>query len=178
MPRAATAALPVAPPTVGPIVAARPARAGPAAAPTRPGTGPRTGRGPRRRRDAQAEIAEQFGHVQLHPFGDGMDELQAQGRVRHQGDHRPEEGKGLGPVLGRLYLAFFRQVLPRVGQALAPNSEGAYRYLPASVLQFPDGRAMLDLLASRGLIDTAMHPLTFGIATLYVGVKPGGGVGG
>ena len=31
---------------------------------------------------------------------------------------------------------------------------------------------MLDLLASRGLIDLKMHPLTFGIATLYVGTKP------
>ena len=55
-----------------------------------------------------------------------------------------------GPILGRLYLAFFRQVLPRVGQALAPNGQDAYHYLPASVLQFPDGQAMLDLLASRG----------------------------
>ena len=78
-----------------------------------------------------------------------------------------------GRVLGRVYLAFFRHVLPRVGQALAPNDLDAYSYLPASVLQFPDGQAMLDLLASRGLVDLRMFPLTFGIATLYVGVKPG-----
>ena len=78
-----------------------------------------------------------------------------------------------GPVLGRLYLAFFRHVLPRVGQAIAPNQQDAYNYLPSSVLQFPDGRAMLDLLSARGLIDLVQHPLTFGIATLYVGTKPG-----
>jgi demethylmenaquinone methyltransferase/2-methoxy-6-polyprenyl-1,4-benzoquinol methylase len=77
-----------------------------------------------------------------------------------------------GAVLGRLYLSFFRTILPRIGQALAPNGTDAYHYLPASVLQFPDGQAMLDLLASRGLVDTRMHPLTFGIATLYVGKKP------
>ncbi len=82
-----------------------------------------------------------------------------------------------GPILGRLYLAFFRHVLPRVGQAIAPNSHGAYSYLPASVLQFPDGREMLDLLASRGLVDLRQHPLTFGIATLYVGTKLTGGAG-
>jgi demethylmenaquinone methyltransferase/2-methoxy-6-polyprenyl-1,4-benzoquinol methylase len=46
--------------------------------------------------------------------------------------------------------------------------------LPASVLQFPDGQAMLDLLASRGLTKLEQHPLTFGVATLYVGTKPGG----
>ena len=77
-----------------------------------------------------------------------------------------------GRVLGRLYLAFFRHVLPRVGQALAPNDDAAYAYLPQSVLQFPDGRKLLDLLASRGLVDLKQHPLTLGIATLYVGTKP------
>jgi demethylmenaquinone methyltransferase/2-methoxy-6-polyprenyl-1,4-benzoquinol methylase len=83
-----------------------------------------------------------------------------------------------GAILGRLYLVFFRRVLPRIGQALAPNDSDAYNYLPASVMQFPDGRAMLDLLAARGLTDVRHHPLTFGIATLYVGVKPGPGGGG
>ena len=31
---------------------------------------------------------------------------------------------------------------------------------------------MLDLMASRGLIGAVQHPLTFGIASLYVGTKP------
>jgi demethylmenaquinone methyltransferase/2-methoxy-6-polyprenyl-1,4-benzoquinol methylase len=77
-----------------------------------------------------------------------------------------------GRFLGRLYLAFFRRVLPRIGQALAPNDEGAYEYLPSSVLQFPDGQAMLDLLAARGLTALQQHTLTCGIATLYIGTKP------
>jgi demethylmenaquinone methyltransferase/2-methoxy-6-polyprenyl-1,4-benzoquinol methylase len=79
-----------------------------------------------------------------------------------------------GALLGRLYLAFFRKVLPRIGQVLAPNDLGAYDYLPASVMQFPDGQAMVDLLAARGLCDVRQYPLTRGIATLYVGVKPPG----
>ncbi len=77
-----------------------------------------------------------------------------------------------GRVLGSLYMTFFRRVLPRVGQAVAPNPDDAYHYLPSSVLAFPDGQELLDLLASRGLIALEMHPLTFGIATLYVGTKP------
>jgi demethylmenaquinone methyltransferase / 2-methoxy-6-polyprenyl-1,4-benzoquinol methylase len=77
-----------------------------------------------------------------------------------------------GRLLGPIYLAFFRHLLPRVGQALAPNQDGAYDYLPRSVLEFPDGQAMLDLLASRGLIELKHYPLTFGVATLYVGTKP------
>jgi demethylmenaquinone methyltransferase/2-methoxy-6-polyprenyl-1,4-benzoquinol methylase len=78
-----------------------------------------------------------------------------------------------GRWLGRAYLVFFRHVLPKVGQTLAPNRWSAYEYLPASVLQFPDGQAMLDLLAARGLRDVRQYPLTFGIATLYVGTKRG-----
>jgi demethylmenaquinone methyltransferase / 2-methoxy-6-polyprenyl-1,4-benzoquinol methylase len=77
-----------------------------------------------------------------------------------------------GAVLGRLYLAFFRQILPRIGQFISPNSDNAYGYLPRSVLAFPDGQAMLDLLAQRGLTELEQHPLTCGIATLYVGTKP------
>jgi len=77
-----------------------------------------------------------------------------------------------GRFLGRLYLVFFRQLLPRIGQALAPNQDRAYDYLPRSVLEFPDGRAMLDLLAARGLTELKQYPLTRGIASLYVGTKP------
>ncbi len=64
-------------------------------------------------------------------------------------------------------------MLPRLGQAIAPNQDQAYHYLPRSVLSFPDGQDMLDLLGSRGLIELRMYPLTLGIATLYVGSKPG-----
>jgi demethylmenaquinone methyltransferase / 2-methoxy-6-polyprenyl-1,4-benzoquinol methylase len=76
-----------------------------------------------------------------------------------------------GRLLARLYLAFFRHLLPRIGQALAPNPERAYDYLPRSVLDFPDGQVMLDLLAARGLTKLLHYPLTGGIATLYVGTK-------
>src|SRR5579885_647442 len=79
-----------------------------------------------------------------------------------------------GRILGRLYMLFFRHILPRIGQALAPHADAAYDYLPRSVLEFPDGQAMLDLLARRGLVALEQYPLTGGIATLYVGTKPGG----
>ncbi|HEY2157843.1 MAG TPA: ubiquinone/menaquinone biosynthesis methyltransferase [Isosphaeraceae bacterium] len=78
-----------------------------------------------------------------------------------------------GKILGGFYLFFFRRILPRLGQAIAPNRHDAYGYLPASVMQFRDGPAMVELLASRGLEDVIAYPLTLGIATLYVGTKPG-----
>jgi demethylmenaquinone methyltransferase/2-methoxy-6-polyprenyl-1,4-benzoquinol methylase len=72
----------------------------------------------------------------------------------------------------KAYYFFFKKVLPKVGQTISPNRHDAYSYLPQSVMQFPDGEDMLTLLEQRGLVDTRQYPLTFGIATLYVGTKP------
>lgn len=69
------------------------------------------------------------------------------------------------------YLAYFRYILPLVGQTLARNRTGAYNYLPASVLEFPDGWAMAELMCHAGLRSPEWRPLTFGIASLYIGTK-------
>jgi demethylmenaquinone methyltransferase/2-methoxy-6-polyprenyl-1,4-benzoquinol methylase len=74
-------------------------------------------------------------------------------------------------LFGRLYQLYFKRVLPFVGQLISRSKENAYRYLPASVMEFPDGEALAERLRGHGLIDVRFHPFTFGIATLYVGVK-------
>ena len=74
-----------------------------------------------------------------------------------------------------VYGWYFRNVLPRIGQWLARNKSNAYNYLPASVGEFPCGEALAERMRSAGLTNIRYWPLTFGIATLYVGVKPGGG---
>lgn len=76
------------------------------------------------------------------------------------------------PVLGPMYGWYFRQVLPRVGQFLARNGNDAYHYLPASVGEFPSGEALAQRMRAAGLVEVRVRPLTFGVATLYVGVKP------
>jgi demethylmenaquinone methyltransferase/2-methoxy-6-polyprenyl-1,4-benzoquinol methylase len=77
-----------------------------------------------------------------------------------------------GRVFGRLYGWYFRVILPRVGQFLSRSRESAYAYLPASVLQFPDGEELAAKMRAHGLTDVRFFPFTFGVATLYVGVKP------
>jgi demethylmenaquinone methyltransferase/2-methoxy-6-polyprenyl-1,4-benzoquinol methylase len=69
------------------------------------------------------------------------------------------------------YLAYFKHVLPLIGQTLARNRAGAYNYLPASVLDFPDGPAMAEMMVHAGLRAPEWRPLTFGIASLYIGTK-------
>ncbi|MFL5341657.1 MAG: bifunctional demethylmenaquinone methyltransferase/2-methoxy-6-polyprenyl-1,4-benzoquinol methylase UbiE [Gemmataceae bacterium] len=70
------------------------------------------------------------------------------------------------------YLLFFRRLLPPIGQFLSRSPDSAYRYLPESVMQFPDYEALAARLAGHGLADVRFYPFTFGIATLYVGRKP------
>jgi demethylmenaquinone methyltransferase/2-methoxy-6-polyprenyl-1,4-benzoquinol methylase len=66
---------------------------------------------------------------------------------------------------------YFRHVLPRIGQFLARNSSAAYEYLPASVGEFPSYEQLVDRMLAAGLREAKFYPLTFGIATLYVGTK-------
>lgn len=76
-----------------------------------------------------------------------------------------------GLIFGSLYRFYFRHILPRIGQAISRSKDNAYRYLPESVLEFPDGEALAERLRGHGLHDVRWHPLSLGIATLYVGVK-------
>ncbi len=69
------------------------------------------------------------------------------------------------------YLWYFRNILPRIGQALNRNGNAAYEYLPQSVGEFPAYEEFAALLTGAGLRKVRFQPLTLGIATLYTGQK-------
>jgi demethylmenaquinone methyltransferase / 2-methoxy-6-polyprenyl-1,4-benzoquinol methylase len=73
---------------------------------------------------------------------------------------------------GRAYRAYFRYLLPVVGQLFSRSGDRAYAYLPASVMEFPDGEALAGRMRAAGLTGVAFTPFTLGVATLYVGTKP------
>jgi demethylmenaquinone methyltransferase/2-methoxy-6-polyprenyl-1,4-benzoquinol methylase len=75
-------------------------------------------------------------------------------------------------LFGRAYRAYFRYLLPAVGQLFSRSGEKAYAYLPASVMEFPDGDALAGRMRAAGLVDVTYTPFTLGVATLYVGTKP------
>jgi demethylmenaquinone methyltransferase/2-methoxy-6-polyprenyl-1,4-benzoquinol methylase len=75
-------------------------------------------------------------------------------------------------LFGRAYRFYFRWLLPAIGQVVSRSKESAYNYLPASVMEFPDGEALAERLRAHGLGEVKWYPLTLGIATLYVGTKP------
>ena len=75
--------------------------------------------------------------------------------------------------LRQIYGFYFKNILPRVGQWFARNDKSAYSYLPESVGQFPDGQALADRMSAAGLQKVRFTPMTFGVATIYEGTKPG-----
>lgn len=68
-----------------------------------------------------------------------------------------------------LYYFYFRRVLPFLGGLFSQRS--AYQYLPDSVLEFPDQEAFKSLMQKAGFSELRSFDLTFGIATVYVGVR-------
>jgi demethylmenaquinone methyltransferase/2-methoxy-6-polyprenyl-1,4-benzoquinol methylase len=69
-----------------------------------------------------------------------------------------------------LYNFYFLRVLPVVGGLFSKFS--AYKYLPDSVLEFPSQEEFKKLMIQAGFSNVEYYVLTFGIATVYVGVKP------
>jgi demethylmenaquinone methyltransferase / 2-methoxy-6-polyprenyl-1,4-benzoquinol methylase len=69
-----------------------------------------------------------------------------------------------------LYNFYFRNILPLFGR-LFSKDKAAYRYLPDSVMKFPDNREFLNLLVLAGYSDTQQIKLTGGVASIYTGIK-------
>lgn len=71
-------------------------------------------------------------------------------------------------ILGFPYAWYFGRVLPRLGGFIS-GSPTAYRYLPGSVGDFPQGERFLALMREAGFHSAASQKLSGGIATIYRG---------
>jgi demethylmenaquinone methyltransferase / 2-methoxy-6-polyprenyl-1,4-benzoquinol methylase len=70
----------------------------------------------------------------------------------------------------QVYNFYFRNILPLLGR-LFSKDKAAYRYLPDSVMKFPDNKEFLKILMQAGCSDTHQIKLTGGVASIYTGVK-------
>jgi len=70
----------------------------------------------------------------------------------------------------QFYAFYFKYILPSLGRMIS-GDQGAYTYLPESVSEFPDGENFLKILQKVGFKQVAHKPLTFGIASIYTGIK-------
>ena len=72
-------------------------------------------------------------------------------------------------LFGKLFTFYFKYMLPRIG-ALFSRSD-AYRYLPESVQNFLNRGEMIKLMQKSGFKQTEYRDMTFGISSLFKGVK-------
>jgi demethylmenaquinone methyltransferase/2-methoxy-6-polyprenyl-1,4-benzoquinol methylase len=80
-----------------------------------------------------------------------------------------EFGQPGGALFGPLYRWYSRAVIPRVGGLLSGRRD-AYEYLDRTAGEFPAGARFVDLMLGTGAFaDVTAHPLTGGVAHVYVG---------
>lgn len=70
----------------------------------------------------------------------------------------------------QLFGFYFNNILPIIGKIISRDSK-AYRYLPDSVKNFPDGDNFIEILKDVGFTFTNYKVLSFGICTIYTGRK-------
>jgi demethylmenaquinone methyltransferase/2-methoxy-6-polyprenyl-1,4-benzoquinol methylase len=73
--------------------------------------------------------------------------------------------------LKEAYLAYFNKILPIIGRLFSKH-RFAYSYLPDSVSRFPEPAAFMSIMRNAGFSNIDCRRLTFGIANLFVGIKP------
>jgi demethylmenaquinone methyltransferase / 2-methoxy-6-polyprenyl-1,4-benzoquinol methylase len=73
-------------------------------------------------------------------------------------------------LLRASYLLYFRHILPRIGAIISGDSF-AYRYLNQTVETFPYGNEFAELMRGAGFSEVRQHSLTFGVATIYEGIR-------
>lgn len=73
-------------------------------------------------------------------------------------------------LFSAVYRFYFSHVLPTVGGLI--SDAAAYRYLPDSVAEFPDGERFAAMMYHAGFVNIKRTELTFGIVTEYLGEKP------
>lgn len=74
------------------------------------------------------------------------------------------------PVVKPFYSFYLNRVLPRVAGLVSGDKE-AYEYLASSIAEFYEPDELLRMMKRAGFATTYCRPLTFGIVTVYVGIK-------
>lgn len=70
-----------------------------------------------------------------------------------------------------LFNLYFLHILPLIGGSIS-GDKAAYRYLPASVLNFPGKKEFSGILRDCGYAAVSHKAFTLGICRMYVGIKP------
>jgi demethylmenaquinone methyltransferase/2-methoxy-6-polyprenyl-1,4-benzoquinol methylase len=110
-----------------------------------------------------------FGVRNFEDLGRGLDEIF---RVLKQGGTLCvlEFSKPRNALVKFGYKFYSKRLMPWIGRMVSGDGS-AYTYLPESVEGFPDGEKFITFMARSGFVQIREYRLTFGIATIYIGLK-------
>ena len=81
-----------------------------------------------------------------------------------------ELGIPRNPVVRAAYILYFTRIMPLIGSGISKD-KAAYRYLPASVLDFPKPEEWMATMKKAGFAQVRHRPLSFGICNLFTGER-------
>ena len=81
-----------------------------------------------------------------------------------------ELGIPRNPVVRAAYKFYFTRIMPLIGRGISKD-KAAYRYLPASVLDFPKPEEWMATMQKAGFAEVRHRPLSLGICNLFTGVR-------
>ena len=82
-----------------------------------------------------------------------------------------EFSKTDNPALTKLYDFYSFNILPKIGQLVAGDSE-SYKYLAESIRMHPDQETLKSMMQDAGLVNCKYQNMTGGIVALHTGIKP------
>ncbi|OCT12660.1 bifunctional demethylmenaquinone methyltransferase/2-methoxy-6-polyprenyl-1,4-benzoquinol methylase [Paenibacillus pectinilyticus] len=69
-----------------------------------------------------------------------------------------------------IYYVYFRHIMPFLGKLIVKKYE-QYKWLPESLISFPDHKQLAALFTKNGLDQVQAYPLFGGVAALHIGTK-------
>ena len=82
-----------------------------------------------------------------------------------------EVSKPPNPLWRQMFYAYFYRAVPLIGRLIGGDA-AAYRYLPESLVNFPDAQPLAALFAQSGFTAAGFVRMMGGIATIHYGAKP------
>ena len=81
-----------------------------------------------------------------------------------------EFSRPTNPIIKPIYSLYLNRILPAVAGMISGDKE-AYEYLASSIAAFYEPADLMALMLEAGFASVSRIPLTFGIVSIYVGVK-------
>jgi len=81
-----------------------------------------------------------------------------------------EFSRPTNPIIKPIYALYLNRILPAVAGLISGDKE-AYQYLASSIAAFYEPEELLAMMREAGFTSASRIPLTFGIVSLYIGIK-------